>query len=382
MEKPTRYDWKDSNLELFGSKMDYEAKLAAAELEEAWEGIGKQAGTYVWRVENFQIKPWPNDQYGQFFKGDSYIVLQSVGSDPANLKHDVHIWIGSESTQDEYGTAAYKMVEADEYLEGAAVQHRQIEGREADDFVHCFDHLQYLKGGIQSGFRHVVPTVEKPFFFKFRRRAGKKGELVQVPMSVGSMDSKTSFLLYANKSTVWAWQGRDCKPFDKVACVNHGERLCTLGTVQVIDQDDGDENAEFWNYLEQDSGGREIGDTATDLKERSNLVGDLEEFEPKLFRVDGDPSKPLEQVAVGEAVGKNQTAPCFDRSSLDDSDVFLLDTGWKIFVWMGNKADRSEIFAAMRAADRYAETDPRAHDLPVTMLKAGRESDGFSSFFE
>ena len=101
-----------------------------------------------------------------------------------------------------------------------------------------------------------------------------------------------------------------------------------------------------------------------------------------MFRVDGDPSKPLEQVAVGEAVGKNQTAPCFDRSSLDDSDVFLLDTGWKIFVWMGNKADRSEIFAAMRAADRYAETDPRAHDLPVTMLKAGRESDGFSSFFE
>ena len=148
---------------------------------------------------------------GQFFKGDSYIVLQSVGSDPANLKHDVHIWIGSESTQDEYGTAAYKMVEADEYLEGAAVQHRQIEGREADDFVHCFDHLQYLKGGIQSGFRHVVPTVEKPFFFKFRRRAGKKGELVQVPMSVGSMDSKTSFLLYANKSTVWAWQGRDVR---------------------------------------------------------------------------------------------------------------------------------------------------------------------------
>ena len=47
-----------------GSKMDYEAKLAAAELEEAWEGIGKQAGTYVWRVENFQIKPWPNDRYG------------------------------------------------------------------------------------------------------------------------------------------------------------------------------------------------------------------------------------------------------------------------------------------------------------------------------
>lgn len=266
------YDWKDTNLKLFGSKMDHEVKSAAGELEEAWEGIGKQAGTYVWRVENFQIKPWPKDRYGQFFRGDSYVVLQSVGSDPANLKHDVHIWIGSYSTQDEYGTAACKMVEAVKYLEGAAVQHRQIEGREATDFVNLFGHLEYLKGGI-------------------------------------------------------------------------------------------------------DSVRREIGDTAPGLK-------DLAEFEPKLFRVDGDPSKPLEQVAVGKAVGKNQTGPCFDRSSLDGSDVFLLDTGWKIFVWMGNKADRSEIFAAMSAADRYAKIDPRVHDLPVTMMKAGREPDGFSSFFE
>lgn len=25
------------------------------------------------------------------------------------LKHDIHIWIGADSTQDEYGTAAYKV---------------------------------------------------------------------------------------------------------------------------------------------------------------------------------------------------------------------------------------------------------------------------------
>jgi hypothetical protein len=38
------------------------------------------------------------------------------------LHHDLHIWIGSESSQDEYGTAAYKMVEADDFLGGTYVR--------------------------------------------------------------------------------------------------------------------------------------------------------------------------------------------------------------------------------------------------------------------
>ena len=146
---------------------------------------------------------------GQFFKGDSYIVLQSSGSDPSNLQHDLHIWIGSESTQDEYGTAAYKMVEADDYLGGAAVQHRQVEGREAGEFLECFDDFEYLEGGIDSGFNRVEPTKEKPMFFKYKPRGKNKGELVQIPMAASSMDSQSGFILYADKATVWVWHGED-----------------------------------------------------------------------------------------------------------------------------------------------------------------------------
>lgn len=384
----------DTNLALIGSELDHKVKEAAAEGEDAWKGIGKETGLVVWRIEQFTVQPWPKHRYGQFFKGDSYIVLKSDGKDPDNLNHDIHIWIGSESTSDEYGTAAYKMVEADDYLGGAAVQHRQIEGREADEFVDYFNHLEYLKGGTKSGFNRVEPTKEKPMFFRFRPRGNGKGELVQVPMAASSMDNKSGFILCVDKATVWAWHGQECKIFDKVACTHKAEELCTLGTVTVLAQGDGDdEDSNFWDYLERGDGdskpfrsSRKIGSSPSGFKERTNLASALKEFKPKLFKVGTDPTKPLEQVGLGEIVKKATLSTMggfFNKGSLEDHDVFLLDSGWQIFVWVGKSANSGEKVAAMGATDRYAEMEPRARDLPVTIIKAGQEKrGGFWSFFK
>lgn len=45
----------------------------------------------IWRVENFQRVSWPRDMYGQFYSGDSYIVLYSARrrtpANPAPARH-------------------------------------------------------------------------------------------------------------------------------------------------------------------------------------------------------------------------------------------------------------------------------------------------------
>ncbi len=89
-----------------GSDLDRKIKQASAGGESAWNGIGQKPELRVWRIEKFQVKPWPKDHYGTFHKGDSYIVLNSYrkGNSEA-LCHDIHMWIGDESSQDEYGTA-------------------------------------------------------------------------------------------------------------------------------------------------------------------------------------------------------------------------------------------------------------------------------------
>ena len=145
-----------------------------------------------------------------------------------------------------------------------------------------------------------------------------------------------------------------------------------MGTVVVLDQGQGDEeDTAFWGYL----GDGEIQSATEDDKE-------ITEFAPLLFRVDGDLSKDLDQVATGKPIQKtSKVCTCLEKSDLKEEDVFLLDSGWEIYVWIGSKADQFEKIAAMMAADKYSKQDPRTLELPVHIVKSGHESDRFLSYF-
>ena len=108
MQKDRKVDWQDTNMSLFGSDIEKKCKAAAADGEPQWTGAGITVGLQIWRIEKFKVKPWP--KHGKFHRGDSYIILNTFiknpDVNPDKLSWDVHFWIGEESTQDEYGTAA------------------------------------------------------------------------------------------------------------------------------------------------------------------------------------------------------------------------------------------------------------------------------------
>ena len=142
MQKDRQADWQDTNMSLFGSDIEKKCKEAAADSEPQWDGAGVKPGLQIWRIEQFRVKPWPKSKYGRFHVGDSYIILNTYVKEPEvnpdKLAWDVHFWIGSESTQDEYGTAAYKTVELDDSLRGAAIQHREVQEAESQLFLGYF----------------------------------------------------------------------------------------------------------------------------------------------------------------------------------------------------------------------------------------------------
>lgn len=69
----------ETNLAAIGSELDKKHRKEEGALEKAWgkeTGVGSKAGLWVWRIEQFQVVAVREEQVGQFYSGDSYIVLK------------------------------------------------------------------------------------------------------------------------------------------------------------------------------------------------------------------------------------------------------------------------------------------------------------------
>ena len=65
------------------------------------------------------------------------------------------------------------------------------------------------------------------------------------------------------------------------------------------------------------------------------------------------------------------------RKALDPKDVFILDAGNHIYVWVGKDASKDERAKGLGYASEYLFKQKRPRSLPITRVVEGHESEAF-----
>lgn len=356
-------DFEDSNIALLGSDLEKEVRKTAAETVEAYKGAGQAAGITIWRIENFQVVAWPEKQYGSFYAGDSYIVLNTYEVED-KLKYNIHFWLGESTSQDEAGVAAYMTVVLDDLLGTEPVQYREVQDHESDEFLALFKNgIRIMAGGVASGFNHVEPD---SYTTRLLRVKGKANRLVvsEVTKAASSMNHGDIFIVDAGLK-LYQWNGSESGPFEK----NKAATVCTQidaerdGQAEINVVEDGDEDDAFWEALGEGGAG-DVGDAASGAGADEDAKADESK---KLFKVsDADGSLDMDEVDDFNA-------------ELSSSDAFIVDVGSRVFVWVGKEASKNERRIAMRFATDYLARLGRPLHTPVSKIIEGNETEAFNN---
>lgn len=352
MQKAKKYDWKDSNLALFGSDTEKAVKKESAECEEAWKEAGSAVGLRIWRVVQFKIQNWPENEYGNFYSGDSYIVLntyQREGED--KLLHDLHFWIGKYSTQDEYGTAAYKTVELDTYLDDGPVQHRETQGNESGLFKSYFESMTIRKGGAKSGFRHVEEAKAEPKLFHFSKD-GKTVKVYEKSPYKEYLSSDDVFIIDSGEH-LYQCNGANCDKMEKFSAAGYLQELEAKRKCKstIVDEEE-DGFADVMQYLKDREDGRQKKITSKPQRESIKRMLEISEQ-------DGEVT--LSDVAEGESV-------CLEL--LQPDNVYIVDLVKHVYVWVGGGASSGEKRNGLAYAHKYLQ-GVGYPDVPISVLKQG-----------
>ncbi|KAL8136385.1 hypothetical protein V2J09_002386 [Rumex salicifolius] len=323
---------------------------------------GLYRGLEIWRIENFRPVPVPQSAHGKFFTGDSYIILKTTATKSGALRHDIHYWLGKDTSQDEAGSAAIKTVELDAALGGRAVQYREVQGHETEKFLSYFKPcIIPQEGGTASGFKHHEAEE-----YQIRLYVCNGKHVVHVSFARSSLNHDDIFIL-DTQNKIFQFNGSNsniqerAKALEVVQYIkdtyHHGK--CEVASVEdgrlMADADTG----EFWGFFG--------GFAPLPRKTAIDKSKSVEAHVTKLFRVDKGQADPLENESL-------------TRELLDTNKCYILDCGAEVFVWMGRNTSLDE----RKSASGAAEDLLRSHDRPkshVSRVIEGFETVNFKSRF-
>jgi len=345
---------------LFGSPLEKEIKKRASDGEPAWKTAGKAPGVECWRVEKFEIKAWPKERFGEVYDGDSYIFLHTY--DVQHVRHwNVHFWLGKFTSQDEAGTAAYKTVELDDHLGGSPVQYREVQGAESNTFLALFPHgLRVLKGGVETGFKHVGEHAYEPRLLHVKGRMNKT-VVRKVKLDTSSLNEGDIFILDLGKK-VYQFNGHQASIGERHEAAKATRSIDDQrGSVEIVVCTSADADDGFWGPL----GGKKPIKTAAQGGSDADVAA-----KKKLFKLSDESGK----------MDFTEVAP--KKFSLESDEVFIFDCINVIWVWVGKAASSEEKKLGLHYATKYlGSLADRPASTSIVRIIQGGENEEFEAAF-
>ncbi|XP_058457776.1 gelsolin-like [Malaya genurostris] len=342
----------------------------------AFKTAGQTKGVEIWRVENFKPVAVPKAEYGKFYTGDSYIVLNTVEDKNKKKSYDAHFWLGLKTTQDEAGAAAILTVQLDDLLSGVPVQHREVEGSESDLFLSYFKGgVRYLEGGVASGFKHVETNAAKPKRL-FQIKGNKNIRVRQVELAVSAMNKGDCFILDADRD-IYVYVGPKANRIEKLKAINVANDIrdqdhAGRAKVHTID--------EFSSPTDQENFFNVLGSGSPNLVPEQSAAKEDAAFEKadaasvSLYKVTDSKGGKLAVEQINQKPLKQEM--------LKPEDSFILDTGSGLYVWIGKGATQQEKTQALVKAQEFIKTKKYPAWTPVERIVQNAETAPFKHFFQ
>ncbi|XP_054458260.1 scinderin like a [Anoplopoma fimbria] len=337
-------------------------------LHKEFTTAGKKPGLQVWRIEKMDLAPVPSNLHGDFYVGDSYIVLNTTSAPSYN----VHSWFGEESSQDERGCAAIFMTQLDAFLGGAPIQFTEFQNEESLTFLSYFKSgMKYKAGGVASGFRHVDINDSKGIQILLRVKGRRAIRATEMPFIWASFNKGDCFIIDLGM-VIYHWSGSESNFF---------ERLKTTELAIAIRDNERKGRADL-----------EMIDEGSEPEDVIKVLGPKPDLPPGSSDSDLHTDKQNKNLAslylISDAAGSMTSTLVADKNPfkqdmLSNSECYILDNGGnnKIFVWKGSDANTDERNAALDAANKFIKDKNYSRNTQIQILPGGGETTLFKQFF-
>eukprot|EP00057_Strongylocentrotus_purpuratus_P006939 XP_011661413.1 PREDICTED: supervillin isoform X1 [Strongylocentrotus purpuratus] len=311
----------------------------------------------VWHVLEYEHTVVPEESFGQFHEGDTYVIrwlynventgMKSLkgtaskwGGSQGRERCAYFFWQGQQSTINEKGASALMTVELDEER---GPQKQVVEGKEPAAFFQLFRGRMV----VHVGKREDEETNTKgPFrLYCVRGEHTKETSLMEVPAKMRSLRSRTSFVLlnlsgvHNKKSSIHLWHGAKVSKATK-ECGQHAAAalkenlpleagVSTECSVTLEEMEEGKESAAFSKAMGKD---RNTYDSAINDPLKY-------EYTPRLFQLTSGSGVFVSNEILYPARSTEYPSPYpFLQSDLyggDQPDLYALDNHYEIYLWQG-----------------------------------------------